>query len=1310
MALLITGCESESDEFAFSIYANPARTHAPGNVHFELMRDDGLDVDVCTGNWNFGDGISLSGDYEAEHRYRDAGTYNVEVDLNCSGQKAHASTQIEVFGTVDLSLGALEARPLDISTDGNISVSLQVANNADTALQVPTYIDIYLTPTASVSAYLEAGANRLYRYSLQSLPGHGNGESVKKIDIDVPMDASVRTGTYYITAVVNADKLVGESSYDNNVAFSTQALTVRNQSTDGADFVATRLQVSPSVTSTLTAATAQFDIINQGSTTAETFQYEIWISEKDNAVNMDNAVKIHESTIDGGMSGVEQNIKNVLLSVAPAITEPGFYYFWLVLDSTNVIVERDENNNTIRSAAPIQVTDDPVLDADITITKLTFAPSSANPGGTFSVTLDLFNQGAQPTGSFICSVFLSNDMSLDIDKDFIVGSINVDNLSKNGTGKYTAVMEADTGIAPGKYWVYAFCDSSGVIGEANEDNNIQRGEQQLVITSSTDVDLVFGAPQIESSPNLVDGDELALSIMMCNKGSTSAGPAYVSAIRTNQCDYSEKEFGRILVPGLEAGKCQSVYFKSPMICDFWCPNYTFRFVADSTLIVDEKDEANNQKTLSQTISMSGDSCVCAGDKYEINNAVSASSPVNQIDAPLTLCKNDEDYYHLEMEDGQSFEVKLEYDETISPLKMELIRGSDVVKSYTGGNTLYLSGINIQNTAELPVYIHVSGAEKGNANRYHLNLDIYETNSGIDLAASDLVIDGDALDASDYKTVTMTIANIGKEASGNFSIGYYLSQTSEIDDSAWRITKINGDSLAPGETRTQTVSLKLPADTSGGHYHLIARMDDDNAINDVRKSNNIARTSQWKFERSCWDVLDPNEEFESAREITFNAGSFHYDELAVCRNNKDIYKFDVKHGTQIDIKAIGDGKADYDIVLYDQNHNEIAASRTGNAEESIHKDIIVGDQKLYLEVFLLDNKYNGNELAYSLDIQLKDAPSWYACKPVFEPNNFPSSAWDLLNAARSGQEAELCPEKDEDFYAIEMKQGDRFQLGISTTSSGIRAALYRGEDLNFVSMLTNLGSQVFDYTATEDNIYYLKIYTNVSNPSTMAYTLNWYGTSDTDIAISGLKLSEEKLWAGGTMTIEYDIMNKGVGETDYDSEISLLSTNKYILTTHSGHLAENETIHVREKLDIPASVSGKMLLTASVHTDNDTTTGNNSASINIDVAPSCQNDGAENNNNILLATTLEDNAEGTICPGDQDWFKVTTTEKRDITLAFLHSKGDLDLILYDSTGIEIARSATAADEESVTIETAGTYYLLVQGSHSDVSNTYSLTVK
>ncbi len=1311
VSVLTFGCGSESgNEISFSIFADPVRTHAPGDVKFELTRDDGNPSSLCTGSWDFGDGISLSGDYEAEHRYRESGKYRVGVELNCSGQRGYASTEVEVYGTVDLSLTSLDARPLDVSTDGNISVSFQVSNGAGTALQVPTYIDIYLTPTASETAYLESGSTRLFRYTLPSLPAAGTEGAVRKLEFEVPMDATVRTGAYYVSAVVNPDKKIGESSYDNNVAYSTQSLTVRNQSTDGADFVASRLQISPSVTSILTAATAQFDIINQGSTSAEVFQYEIWMGAKDNASDMEGAVKVHESTIDGGMSGVNRSFKNVQISIAPAISDPGLYYFWLVLDTGNIIVERDESNNVVRSTAPIQVTNEPVLDADITVEQLTFAPSSASPGGTFSTTLSLYNQGAQPTGSFVCSIFLSDDMSLDIDKDYLVGSINVDDLPALDSKSFTSVMETDTGIAPGKYWVYAFCDSSGVISEANEDNNIQRSEQQLVVTSSSDVDLVFGSPAIESENTLLDGDPLLMSIALCNKGTSAAGPAYVSAMMKNLCDNTESEFDRVLVAGLEAGKCQTVHFNQPMKCDFWCPNYSAYFVADSTLIVAERDENNNRKSLEENIVMTGDSCVCAGDSYEMNNAVSYAKPVKKVDSDLTLCKDDEDYFKLDIKEGESFEARLVHDESVAPLKFQLLRGPDVATSYEGSDSLYLSGILLQNVELSPVYLHVTGAKYGNANRYHLTVDTYGSTSGVDLAASNLKIDGNALNASENKEVSVMVANLGSEASKDTTIGYYLSQTSEIDESSWKISRQNLSSIAAGAVVTPTISLKLPSDTAGGKYHVIAKIDDDDVNDDVRPSNNVVRTSAWHFERSCWDVLDPNEEFESARKITFEKGHFHHDDLAVCQNNRDIYVFDIEHGKALDITAVGKNNGDFDIVLYDQNMNEIASSRTGNLTEKIHRDIIVGDQKLYLEVFLLENIYNARESSYSLDIDISDAPSWNSCNPAFEPNNYASSSYDLRQAARTGQDAEICPSDDEDYYVISLVAGERLQLGFETSASGLRAALYRWNGLQFVSMLTNLSTQSFDYVATEDGDYYVRVYTNVSNASSMSYKLKWTGTEGNDIRVSNLSVSELSTYSGASVVVDFDIVNQGTETAEYDAEISLTANQKVVLEQIHGSLDAAKTEHIRKKVVIPKQITGDVALSASVAVSDDVNIGNNTASVQMVISQACQNDALEPNDNILRASVLDGRQEGRICPGDEDWFVLSVSESSVVKLAFRHEDGDLDLIGYDENGLEVARSSTASDEEILEFFNPGKYYLLVRGASSGMTNGYVISAE
>ncbi|MBQ4360258.1 MAG: hypothetical protein II767_08375 [Proteobacteria bacterium] len=1322
MAMMGMGCSSESSDFTFSIFADPSRTHAPGEVKFELTRDDGADVENCQGKWEFGDGISLGGDYEAEHRYRDAGNYQVSVELTCGNQKGHATTDVTVYGTVDLSVSALDARPLDVSSDGALNVSFQVSNSAKEALRVPTYVDVYLAPTASETAYLEAGAKRIYRHMLSSLGGAGSDNAVQKVELEIPMDASIRTGAYFVSAVINPDAKVGESNFENNVTYSLQGITVRNQATDGADFVAKRLTVSPAVTAVLTGATAQFDIVNEGSTTAESFAYEIWIGAKDNAENMNGATKIHESLIDGGMSGVEQSIKNVQLSV-PAISDPGLYYFWLILDTTNIIVERDETNNIVRSSAPIQVTNEPVLDADITIEKIEFSPGSTSPGGTFSTTVALYNQGAQPTGSFICSIYISDDMAFDIDDDSVVGSINVDDLPALTKRELTAIMEADTGIKPGKYWVYAFCDSSGVVSEANEDNNIQRSEAQIEVTSVADIDLVIGRPELKGPESLEDGANFEASVSICNKGKTDSGPFYVSVKRKNGCDGSEIEFSRVYIPGIEAGECQPAQVSEKISCDFWCPNYTFSFIADSTMIVAEKDEANNSAKLDANITMSGDSCVCAGDSAEVNDTMMQASRIKFFDKDMTLCPGDEDYFSLDLAEHDNFLIKVKHDSVFSPLKLELFRGVDVAAVYEGADDLYLSGLDLTGLDESPVTIHVTGKNAGNANRYHLSTEIYGRCQGIDLAASDLEIDGGALDASDAKRVTLRVANLGNAPSQAVPIGFYLSETSDLDDSASRIARTTSGEIAPGDVVTRTVSLKLPADAPGGTYHLIARVDDDSQLKDPRPWNNIARTSAWNFERSCWDVLDPNESMDSARKITLTNGRYHRDDLAVCQFNRDFYAFEVKHGSMLDISATASNTGDFDLVLYDAFGNEIDSARTGSATEKIHRDLVVGDQTLYLEVFLLENIYNAKEAAYSLDIAVSEAPAWSMCSATYEPNDFPSSAYDLRSAAREAREAEICPSSDVDYYSAELSAGDRLQIGFETDSPLLRAALYaeveveqnngeKTKETRFVSMLTNLQSQTIDYTAVNDGMHYLKVFTNVSQAPVMKYRIKQLADTGVDLSVSGLAVAPESPVSAGLLRVDFDAKNIGSEKIDYDIQIDLdIGGRSHTLEKLASVLDAGETKHFSEKVTLPA-VSGTGTLIVRVAADGDVSLNNNSASKAIQIGAACQNDAAEPNDNILQASAIspEKTEKRHICPGDEDWFKISDSAGKTAELSFKHADGDLDLAVYDENGAEFGRSETARDIESVKLSASGPAYIRVKGADASVSNDYELVVK
>lgn len=1302
LGMAFCGCESSGDgDFAFSIYATPSRSHAPIDVAFELLRDDGNSVEACVGDWFFGDGVTLSGEVEARHKYREAGQYEVRVELNCQGERSRASTAVEIFDSVDLSVAGVQARPLNISTGGVLSVSAQIANSASAPLNVPTTVDVYLASSNGSGDYLAQGATRIYRQTIDSLGKVGEENSVKQLGFEISLDSSIRTGAYYVAVVVNGEGYVGEGTLEDNVAYSAQTVTVLNDLTDGADLEAKRLEVVPSLTPLLSSVTASFQIVNIGATTDETFRYEIWMGAKDNGTDLDGASLVHESTLTGGVSHAEQNVQNVLLSIAPAISEPGLYYFWLVLNRQDDIRERDKTNNVVRSTAPVQVTDEVILEADIAVESVEFSPSSSSPGGTFMPKITLVNQGSQPTGSFVCTVFLSEDMGLDIDKDIVVGSINIDDLGPNSRREASASAEIDHGVKAGSYWVYVFCDSSGVVAEANESNNIQRSEKMFSVTGNSNIDLVVGNASYLTEGPYSDGDAIRGEATLCNKGQTGAGPSWLSVSRRNRCDDTATEVSRELIEGLEAGECVTVSFENALVCDFWCPNYGFEMTADATGIVTETRKENNRVEF-PSLSVSGASCACEGDKYEPNDLWGTAQTIGSIDEDLTLCANDKDFFKLAVSANGTYEVKLTHDAQRAPLQLDLYHGTEVIATYTGTDNLYISESHLGDVVDKGVRIAVSGGDKANANRYRLTTQVYGETTGVDLAASQLRLDGD-MSASSATRVSLQIDNLGSVRTPEVKVGFYLSSTMEVGDDAMRIGQRAVGALEAGGQTTIAIDLQLPIDLAGGNYYLIARVDDKGVLDDVRPTNNIARSSMMHFDRSCFDILDPNESIETARKLTFQNGESHYTGLTVCQSNPDYYAFDVKHGQQLTISATAETAGDFDIYLYDRMGNEMDSSRTAAAIETIHDDYILGDQTLYLAVVQTENSYNSKETRYSLDISVQDAPEWMICSEAYEPNNFMSVAYDLRLAVQMGLEAQICPDTDEDYYRIELEAGERLQLGFETSSALLRAGLYKGDTMEFVSLLTNLRVQAFDYTAITDGTYYVRVFTNAASLQDNAYKLKWLGASyATDVGVSNVYIPSP-IEAGMSATVSFDVRNYASTSANYTAYIQM---ENQTMATISGSLDGNAFKRESHKIVVPKAMLGDVACRIRVSAPGDSNPNNDEVEKHVRVLPVCLNDAYEPNDNILQAKGVAENStiSGVICMEDEDWFVVPT----DATEAVLTGDGASSLLKFasfraDGSLLESSEIGTATDR--ISVEQAR--YLRVKGADSASSVNYTL---
>jgi V8-like Glu-specific endopeptidase len=106
------------------------------------------------------------------------------------------------------------------------------------------------------------------------------------------------------------------------------------------------------------------------------------------------------------------------------------------------------------------------------------------------------------------------------------------------------------------------------------------------------------------------------------------------------------------------------------------------------------------------------------------------------------------------------------------------------------------------------------------------------------------------------------------------------------------------------------------------------------------------------------------------------------------------------------------------------------------------------------------------------------------------------------------------------------------------------------------------------------------------------------------------------------------------------------------------------------------------------------------------------DNYEPNDTFSAATPLADRVWHNGVLFDDDWYKIDVKNQYEtvkVSLGFLHTNGDLDLGLYNSTGSLLDSSTSSLDAESIfyTVPQAGEYYLKVYGHRGVQNKSYNL---
>lgn len=340
---------------------------------------------------------------------------------------------------------------------------------------------------------------------------------------------------------------------------------------------------------------------------------------------------------------------------------------------------------------------------------------------------------------------------------------------------------------------------------------------------------------------------------------------------------------------------------------------------------------------------------------------------------------------------------------------------------------------------------------------------------------------------------------------------------------------------------------------------------------------------------------------------------------------------------------------------------------------------------------------------------------------YEPNN------DIANAtpttAKSEYEGRLF---DEDWFQINVTTGfERVvaNLAFNHANGDIDLELVDAGGNVLATSESTTNNEQIDFTVSTGGDYYLRVF-DFNNGSGNIYALSWSGTApppaddqyeendDIASAMNKLALTEDTTLVGVQLDDDWYKINVQPGfervvanliftHANGDLDLELYDSNQSQIGLPSKSSTDNERIAV------DVITNGDYYLR--VYNYAGSSTGN-SYTLVWD-APS--DDLYEPNNDLLSARELLENTNISAIQLDFDWYRITGVtpgQNLHVELTFNNNLGDLDLVLYNSTGVEVANSLGITDIEIIDyIATSpNDYFVRVEsGNNIATGNTYGL---
>ena len=524
----------------------------------------------------------------------------------------------------------------------------------------------------------------------------------------------------------------------------------------------------------------------------------------------------------------------------PGTLAAGNYYIGAIADYNNAIAESNETNNPSVGVA-ISVTAPSQPDLDVYYTP-TLSVSSVAKGGSVTIYYDVNNLGTGAAGSSTSGIYLSSDSTITT-SDTLLTTDAVASIAAGSWYSETASITISSTLAAGTYYIGAIADYNNAIAESNETNNPSVGVA-ISVTAPSQPDLdAYSTPSLSSS-SVVKGGTVTLFYDVVNWGNGAAGSSvsgiYLSTdstITTSDTLLTTDAVASIASGFLGVSSSESVSITLPSTLA--TGTYYIGAIADYNNAIAESNETNNP---SSGVAIS----VTAPSQPDLDVYYTPSL------GSSTVAKGGTVSFFYDVDNlgagaaGSSVSgIYLSTDSTITI--SDTLLATDAVTSIAAGSWSWESAsVTIPSTLATGTYFigaiadyNDAVAESNETNNPSVgvavsvvaqmlpDLDVYYTPS---LLSTSVVQGG-------TDTLYYAVDNLGTGAAGASVSGIYLSTDSTITTSDTLLTTDAVDSITAGSRSSESVSITIPSTLATGTYYIGAIADYDNAISESNETNN-----------------------------------------------------------------------------------------------------------------------------------------------------------------------------------------------------------------------------------------------------------------------------------------------------------------------------------------------------------------------------------------------------------------------------------------------------------------------------------------